>query len=74
LSSSFDPREAEGFRCPLFPTDRAVDVGAMLRDLLLDCRVTDVRILPGVHPDRDPETGKLLVFKPAAEGVEPTVH
>ncbi len=74
LSSPFDPRRAEGFRCPLFPTDRAGDVAAMLCDLLRDCRVTDVRVFPGVHPDRDPKTGMLLLFKPAAEGLEPTLH
>jgi hypothetical protein len=75
LSSPFDPRQAEGFRCPLFPTDRAGDIAQMLLDLLHDCRVTDVRLIPGVHPDRDPQTGLLLLFKPdAAEGVEPTLH
>ena len=75
LSSPFDPRQAEGFRCPLFPTDRAADVAAMLFDLIRDCRVSDIRIIPGVHPDRDPQTGLLLLFKPnAAEGVEPTLH
>ena len=63
LSSPFDPRPAEGFRCPLFPTDRVDDVAAMLRDLLRDCRVADVRIVPGVHADRDPQTGLPLLFK-----------
>jgi hypothetical protein len=72
LSSPFDPRQAEGFRCPLFPTDRAGDVAQLLFDLLRDCRVTDVRVLAGVHPDRDDETGMLMLFKP--EGLEPTLH
>jgi hypothetical protein len=73
LSSPFDSRQAEGFRCPLFPTDRASDVAAMLVDLLRDCRVTDVRILPGVHADRDPQTGMTLLFKADAIGdAEPT--
>ena len=36
LSSPFDPRQAEGFRCPLFPADRAIDVATMLLDLLRD--------------------------------------
>ncbi len=31
LSSPFDPRQAEGFRCPLFPTDRAGDVASDAR-------------------------------------------
>ncbi|HUH95646.1 MAG TPA: hypothetical protein VL742_21205 [Casimicrobiaceae bacterium] len=74
LSSPFDVRAAEGFRCPLFATDRADDVASMLHELLRDCRVTDVRVLAGVHPDRDPRTGVLLFFKPTPQGVEPTLH
>jgi hypothetical protein len=35
----------------------------MLMDLLRDCRVADVRVLPGVHADRDPVTGGPLLFK-----------
>jgi len=72
LSSPFDPRQAEGFRCPLFPTDRVGDVASMLFDLLRDCRVADVRMLPGVHPDRDPQTGMTLLFKPEAVAAEHT--
>ena len=72
LSSPFDPRQAEGFRCPLFPTDRVGDVASMLFDLLRDCRVADVRMLPGVHPDRDPQTGMTLLFKPEADAAEHT--
>jgi len=64
LSSPFAPRDAEGFRCPLYPLDRVVDVATMLVDLLTDCRVGDIRIAPGVHPDRDPATGQTLLFKP----------
>lgn len=64
LSSPFDPREAEGFRCPLYAADRVGDVVTMLVDLLRDCRVTDIRTLAGVHADRDPETGLTLLFKP----------
>jgi hypothetical protein len=63
LSSPFDPRRAEGFRCPLFASDRAVDVARMLADLMHDCRITDVQALPGVHADRDRETGLTLLFK-----------
>ncbi len=64
LSSPFAPRDAEGFRCPLHPLDRVGDVAAMLGDLMADCRVTDVRVAAGVHPDRDPATGLTLLFKP----------
>ena len=63
LSSAFDARAAEGFRCPLFPFDRVPDVATMLTDLLRDCRVADVRIVPGVHADRDVATGLPLLFK-----------
>jgi hypothetical protein len=63
LSSPFDPRQAEGFRCPLFPPDRAVDVATMLLDLLRDCRVTDVRVIAGAQADRDPGTGLPLLFR-----------
>jgi len=64
LSSPFEPRDAEGFRCPLYPLDRAGDVVAMLVDLLRDCRVTDIRTLAGVHADRTDGTGLPLLFKP----------
>jgi hypothetical protein len=47
----------------LFPTEPVSDVASMLVDLLRDCRVADVRVLPGVHPDRDPQTGMMLLFK-----------
>jgi hypothetical protein len=63
LSSPFDPREAEGFRCPLFPPDGTADVAAMLLDLLRDCRVTDVRVVAGAQEDRDPDTGLTLLFR-----------
>lgn len=64
LSTPFDPREAEGLRCPLYPFDRPSDVVTMLTDLLHDCRVADIRVLAGVHPDREPKTGLPLLFKP----------
>ncbi len=70
LSSPFDPRDAEGFRCPLHPLDSVADVAAMLLDLLRQCRVTDVRTLAGVHPERDAATGLPLFYKP--ETIPPT--
>jgi len=63
LSSVFDPRQAEGFRCPLLPGETVGEVAAMLGDLLHDCRVTDVHVLPGIHADRDPATNLTLLFK-----------
>ena len=65
LSSPFSPRDAHGFRCPILPGERAADVARMLVDLCADARLTDVRIVGGVHADRDPLTGGPLMFKPA---------
>ena len=64
ISSPFAPRDAEGFRCPLYPLDRVGDVASMLGDLMAACRATDVHFVPGVHADRDPATGLTLLFKP----------
>jgi len=64
LSSPFEPRAAEGFRCPLLPLDRVGDVVTMLVDLLRDCRVADIRCVAGVHADRAADTGLPLLFKP----------
>jgi hypothetical protein len=63
LSSVFDAREAEGFRCPLYPADHAGDVADMLVTLMRDCRLTDVRVLSGVYGDRDAASGMPLLFK-----------
>ncbi len=64
LSSPFEPKDAEGFRCPLYPLDRAEDVAAMLVALLRDCRVTDIRMLSGVYADRAEGSAMPLLFKP----------
>ncbi|MEO8753097.1 MAG: hypothetical protein ABI624_10500 [Casimicrobiaceae bacterium] len=71
LSSPFDPRAAEGFRCPLLPGDRVDEVVHMLTTLLAECRVGNVRLQPGIHADRDPATGLTLLFK--GEGAPPAV-
>ena len=72
LSSPFAPRDAEGFRCQLYPHERVGDVATMLRELLRDCRVADVRVRSGVHPDVDPQTGVRLLFKDAE--APPSLH
>jgi hypothetical protein len=64
LSSPFETRDAEGFRCPLYVVDRVGDVLSMLTALLADCRVTDVRVVAGVHADRVAGSGMPLLFKP----------
>ena len=63
LSSALDPADAEGFRCPLYRTDRPSDVAEMLVALLRDCGVADVRVLSGVHRDRDPVTGMPFFYR-----------
>lgn len=64
LSSPFTPRDAHGFRCPLLPGERVADAVKVLVELCADARVADVRIVAGVHADRDPLTGGPLMFKP----------
>lgn len=64
LSSPLSPRDASGFRCPLYAGERVDDVVTMLLELLCDCRLADVRLLSGIHPDRDRTTGAPLLFKP----------
>jgi len=66
LSSPLDPGQAEGYRCPLYRADQPSDVAEMLVSLLRDCRVGDIRVLSGVHEDRDPATGLRIMFKAAA--------
>ena len=68
LSSPFAPRAAQGLRCPVYPAESVADVIAALEVLLRDCRVADVRLLAGVHPDIDAVTGQPLFFKNAGEG------
>lgn len=76
LSSPFDPRAAEGFRCPLYPLDRVGDVVSMLVDLVRDCKVTDIRALAGVHSDRVAGSGLPMLFKPDTipDGAQVTSH
>ena len=71
LSSVLEPRDAQGFRCPVYPWERVVDVATMLVELLRDCRVGDIRAVAGVHADRDALTGGPLLFKP--ETIPPSV-
>jgi hypothetical protein len=74
LSSPLSPRDAQGFRCALHPGERVADVVAMLTGLLAECRVADVRLVDGVHPDRDPLTGGPLLFKPETLPPHAPVH
>lgn len=75
LSSPFELRDAEGFRCPLYPLERAGDVAQSLVSLLRDCRVSDVRVLAGVHPDRVEGSSQRLLFKPdSMPTAAPSLH
>jgi hypothetical protein len=57
LSSPLELRSAQGFRFPLAPWERVDDGLQLITALLADCRVTDVRTIAQVQPDRDPLTG-----------------
>jgi hypothetical protein len=74
ISSPFAPKEAEGFRCPLYPYETVQEVGSMLVALVRDCRVTDVRVIPGVHDDIDPLTHGPLFFKSDALPPHASTH
>lgn len=74
LSSPFSPRDAQGFRCPILAGERAADAAQMLVDLCADANVADVRVVAGVHDDRDPLTGGPLMFKPATMPGASGVH
>jgi hypothetical protein len=74
LSSPLSPRNAHGFRCALAPGERVGEAVELLTGLLAQCRVADVRLVAGVHPDRDPVTGGPLLFKPDTVPPGAAVH
>ena len=53
LSSVFDERVREGFRWRLDRFDDLGEVVSSVLALLRDCRILDVRVVPGLQPDRD---------------------
>ena len=61
ISSPLEPRDAQGFRCPIQPIEPVSAPLSMLLDLLHDCRVTEVHLVAGVHPERGPR-GMPLFF------------
>ena len=64
LSSVFALRDAEGFRCPIHAVEPVTAPLRMLLDLLRDCRVSDVRLVAGVHPASTPGNAMPLFFRP----------
>ncbi|MEO8136929.1 MAG: hypothetical protein ABI831_23495 [Betaproteobacteria bacterium] len=68
ISSPFGEREAAGFRCPLFPFERVEEVLEIVVALLRACRVADIRVMSGIHGDRDLRTGLTLLFRADAVG------
>lgn len=52
MSSVFDDTLIEGFRWPLYPLDDLERIFTAVRELLHDCRVTDVRAVETVLPER----------------------
>jgi hypothetical protein len=53
LSTPFDAQVREGFRWQLGPFDDLREVAASMLSLLSDTRIRDVRVVPGLQPDRD---------------------
>lgn len=53
LSSPFDASVLHGLRWPLGVFDDLTEVAHSILSLLADCRVLDVRVVPGLQPDRD---------------------
>ena len=45
----------------------------MIVDLLPVCRVLAIRVLTHVHPDRDPQTGLMLLFRADAIGAADSI-
>jgi hypothetical protein len=68
VSSPFGERDAAGFRCPLHPFERVEDMLEIIVALLRECRVADIRVMSGIHGDRDPGTGLTLLFRGDAVG------
>ncbi len=62
LSSPIAEAVDAGFRYPLHPLERAGDALEGARTLLADCRIADIRAVPGIYPDLDPETGRVLLL------------
>lgn len=60
MSSPFDDTLLEGFRWPLHPFDDLDHIVAAVTDLLRDCRVTDLRVVSVVLPERL-ESGALFL-------------
>lgn len=60
LSSPFDDTLLEGFRWPLHPLDDLDHVVSAAVELLRDCRVSDVRIVAAVLPERL-QSGRLFL-------------
>jgi hypothetical protein len=53
LSSPFDATVLHGFRWHLGAFDDLGEVADSILSLLRDCRILDVRVVPGLQPDRD---------------------
>lgn len=60
MSSPFDDTLLEGFRWPLHPLDELDRIVGVVMELLQDCRVTDVRVVEIVLPERL-ESGTLFL-------------
>lgn len=77
LSSAFDEEPLECYRWPLAPADSIDAVNSAVIDLLADCRVSDIVVVPEVQPDRDPRRPSEPLFLTAtrlAAAAAPRAH
>jgi hypothetical protein len=54
FSSAFDDALCDSYRWPLAPGDDLQAIGTAIVELLRECRLDDVVVVPQVQPDRDP--------------------
>jgi hypothetical protein len=71
LSSAFDDALLEGFRWPLHPLDDLDHLVSTAVELLRDCRVSEVRIVAAVLPERF-ESGRLFLRESEAAALSST--
>jgi hypothetical protein len=74
LSSPFDDTTVEGFRWPLHPLDDIESISGVIAELLVECRVSDVRVLNKVLPALNVR-GQLFVTARDLDGeCQPAAH
>ena len=65
LSSALDESLLEGFRWPLYPAQELSEILQKIKDLLDECRLTDVQVLATVADDLNARGGRFLSVRDA---------